>query len=289
MRETGPRRSRFFTMCIDGRPPSLLRRAPRCRLRTSRRRATPLTCAFGNGLEGRLAEGGSLSRRRPRIGYISAKKRNRGAGNRAVARPPVPYKFRGGMSHAFGGALGGWRKGVPHVPGRALGASGGGTARLTVRDGAGEGRATAGPGDGRGGASHALGLAMPHVLGETQGIGEEARRMRWIRHVARAQRDRGARREGCAARVCRDRRRERVARVGVGASHALGGGQKWRDASRPGRSIPKPRRFFRKPSGDRAARAFGGMKKRPEDSGRFDMRLCELAVTRTRSCRRAWG
>lgn len=49
----------------------------------------------------------------------------------------------------------------------------------------------AGPGDGRGGASHALGLAMSHVLGETQGIGEEARRMRWIRHVARAQRDRG--------------------------------------------------------------------------------------------------
>lgn len=180
------------------------------------------------------------------------------------------------MSHAFGGALGGWRKGVPHVPGRV--------------QGAGEGRATAGPGDGRGGASHALGLAMPHVLGETQWIGEEARRMRWIRHVARARRDRGgARRGGCAARVCRDRRRERVALVEVGASHALGGGQKRRDASRPGRSIPKPRRFFRKPSGDRAARAFGGMKKRPEDSGRFDMRLCELAVTRTRSCRRAWG
>ena len=275
MRETGPRRSRFFTMCIDGRPPSLLRRAPRCRLRTSRRRATPLTCAFGNGLEGRLAEGGSLSRRRPRIGYISAKKRNRGAGNRAVARPPVPYKFRGGMSHAFGGALGGWRKGVPHVPGRAQGAGEGArdggpgrwTRRRVARVRAGHAsRARRDPRNRRGGASHALDPAC-----RTRSAGP------------------GARRGGCAARVCRDRRRERVVRVGVGASHALGGGQKWRDASRPGRSIPKPRRFFRKPSGDRAARAFGGMKKRPEDSGRFDMRLCELAVTRTRSCRRAWG
>ena len=222
MRETGPRRFRFFTMCIDGRPPSLLRRAPRCRLRTSRRRATPLTCAFGNGLEGRLAVGGSLSRRRPRIGYISAKKRNRGAGNRAVARPPVPYKFREGMSHAFGGVLGGWRKGVPHVHGHALGTSGGGTARLTVRDGAGEGRATAGPGDGRGGASHALGLAMPHVLGETQGIGEEARRMRWIRHVARAQRDRGLG-EGGAQRAF-------AGTEGASASRALESAHRMRSA-----------------------------------------------------------
>ena len=127
-------------------------------------------------------------------------------------------------------------------------------------------RARRDPRNRRGGASHALDPAC-----RTRSAGP------------------GARRGGCAARVCRDRRRERVARVGVGASHALGGGQKWRDASWPGRSIPKPRRFFRKPSGDRATRTFGGMKKRPEDSGRFDMRLCELVVTRTRSCRRAWG